>query len=82
MINKRFELQIVKHIATLIENGNYSRELNLVSFNDRPARLDVRAWKQDGSKGKIPLKGIQLSDNEASTLCDALKDYIGGNDYE
>ncbi len=82
MINKRFELQIVKHIATLSENGNYSRELNLVSFNDRPARLDVRAWKQDGSKGKIPLKGIQLSDNEASTLCDVLKDYIGGNDYE
>nr|DAF83455.1 MAG TPA: hypothetical protein [Caudoviricetes sp.] len=33
MINKRFELQIVKHIATLSENGNYSRELNLVSFN-------------------------------------------------
>ncbi len=82
MLGDKFEFNIMEHIATLSASGDYSRELNLVSFNDRPARLDVRVWRQDGRGNNIPLKGIQLTDNEASALCDALKNYIGGNNYE
>lgn len=82
MLGDKFEVKIMEHIATLSASGDYSRELNVVSFNDRPARLDVRVWRQDGSGNKTPLKGIQLTDNEASTLCDALNQYIGGNHHE
>ena len=77
-----FELKIVEHIATLGDSGTYTRELNVVSVNNRPARLDVRLWKQNGSGNKTPLKGIQLTDNEASALCDALNQYMGGNGHE
>lgn len=82
MRTEPFELKIVEHIATLGDSGTYTRELNVVSFNNRPARLDVRAWRQDGSGNKTPLKGIQLTDNEASALCNALNQYIGGNSHE
>lgn len=82
MLGDKFEVKIMEHIATLSASGDYSRELNVVSFNDRPARLDVRVWRQDGSGNKTPLKGIQLTDNEASALCDALNQYMGGNSHE
>ena len=77
MLNNRFEVRIMEHIATLSESGDYSRELNVVSFNNREPRLDVRVWRQDGNGSKTPLKGLQLTDAEASALCDALKEYNG-----
>ena len=49
MLENKFEVKIMEHIATLSASGDYSRELNVVSFNDRPARLDVRVWRQDGA---------------------------------
>ena len=52
-----FELKIVEHIATLGDSGTYTRELNVVSFNNRPARLDVRLWKQDGEREQSTLEG-------------------------
>ena len=42
MRTEPFELKIVEHIATLGGSGTYTRELNVVSFNNRHARLDVR----------------------------------------
>lgn len=77
MRTEPFELKILEHIATLGGGGTYTRELNVVSFNNCPARLDVRLWKQDGSGRKVPLKGIQLTEDEAQALCNALNDYIG-----
>lgn len=74
-----FRYDIVRHIATLSESGTYSRELNDVSFNDRPARLDVRAWRQEG-ESKVPLKGIQLTEAEAKALYAALGDYFKEDD--
>ena len=82
MLNSNFEVKVLEHIATLSDSGDYSREVNVVSFNGRPARLDVRVWRQDGSGNKTPLKGIQLTDTEASALCDALENYAGGIIHE
>lgn len=81
MKEPEFAFDIVRHIATLSESGAYSRELNTVSFNGRPARLDVRAWRQDGD-AKVPLKGIQLTDAEAKALCAALGEYFNGEGQE
>lgn len=75
MTENKFEFEIVRHIATLSESGAYTRELNAVSFNGRPARLDVRAWRQDGDT-KTPLKGIQITDAEAKALYAVLGDYF------
>lgn len=75
MSDHDFKFDIVRHIATLSESRAYTRELNTVSFNDRAARLDIRAWRQEG-ENKVPLKGIQLTEGEAKALCTALEGYI------
>ena len=82
MLEDKFKFKIIEHIATLSASGDYSRELNIISFNDRPARFDVRVWRQDGSGNKTPLKGIQLTETEMSTLYDVLNQHMGGNKHE
>lgn len=65
-----YTFEIQKHIATLLgSEGEVTKQINLVSWNDRPAVIDIRAWS---SKGK-PYKGIVLNTNEAKALKEALE---------
>ena len=73
---------ILEHIATLSEKDGYSREVNIVSFNNRVPLLDIRAWRQDGNGSKTPLKGVRLTDDEARALLDALTAYLKGGGHE
>lgn len=66
-----FEYKIEKHIATLSERGNTSKELNLVSYNGAAAKYDLRSWMH-GSDGNKLLKGITLTEEEAAELKAAL----------
>ena len=66
-----FKYEITEHIATLSDTNGMTKELNRISFNGGPAKLDLRSWKQEGDI-KIMLKGITLSDAEAAALKDAL----------
>ena len=68
-----FEFDILEHIATLSSSGDYTTELNRVSFNGYPAKLDLRKWK-DGK----PLKGVTLTDDEAYSLLTALQTILEG----
>ena len=57
--------EIVERIAILSEKGNWTKELNKVSWNDRPAKLDLRDWNHaDVKMGK----GITLNDEEIQNL--------------
>jgi len=68
-MTERFEFQVTEHISSISENkAGYTLELNKVSYNGNPAKLDLRRWK-DGK----PLKGITLSDDEARSLFGTLK---------
>lgn len=61
---------IEKHIATLSGGENeVSKQINLVSWNGKPAVIDIRAWS---GKGK-PYKGITLSADEVKALKEALE---------
>lgn len=61
---------IERHIATLSgSEGEVQKQINLVSWNDKPATIDIRAWS---SKGK-PYKGITLTIDEAKALKEALE---------
>lgn len=61
---------IEKHIARLSCGENeVSKQLNIVSWNGKPAVIDIRAWS---GKGK-PYKGITLSADEAKALKEALE---------
>ena len=66
--------EITEHLAVLsISSRGWSKELNLVSWNDRPAKYDLREWAPDHSHMG---KGITLSDEEAKMLREALNEIV------
>lgn len=62
--------EITKHIADI---GN--KELNVVSWNNRTPKIDLRSWRTTDSGEKIPNRGITLTEAEAQELADALNQY-------
>ena len=65
-----FKYEVVEKIAVLSESSKgWTKELNLVSWNDREPKYDIREWSPDGSKMG---KGITLSAEEAKVLKEAL----------
>ena len=58
------EYTIVKHLGVISESrGGWKKELNLISWNGREPKYDIRDWSQDHQKmGKgITLTGEQLA---------------------
>lgn len=65
-----FKYEVVERIAVLSESSKgWTNELNLISWNDREPKYDIREWSPDGSKMG---KGITLSDEEVAVLKKAL----------
>ncbi len=65
-----FSYEIVKHIGILSENSKgWKKEVNLVSWNKRAPKYDIRDWAPDREKMG---KGITLSEEETETLKDLL----------
>lgn len=63
---------IVKSIASLSEEkGGWTKELNLISWNDKEPKYDIRAWSSDHAKMG---KGVTLSEEELYALRDAIND--------
>ncbi len=68
--------EITEHIATLSEDGKgWTKELNLVSWNDNPAKYDIRSW--DSTHTRMG-KGITLSKEELAALCKAASEITEG----
>lgn len=62
--------EIEKNLGTLGENAKgWSRELNLVSWNNRDPKYDLRDWSPDHEKMG---KGLTLSREELVALRDLL----------
>lgn len=49
-------------------------QLNLVSWNGKEPKLDIRSWNEDHSRMG---KGISLSMEEATELANLLNSYLG-----
>jgi len=65
------KFEIVKKIGVLSKSEKgWTKELNLVSWNDREPKYDIRAWSPDHEKMS---KGIALSKEELV----ALKELLG-----
>lgn len=61
-----FSFEIMEEIGVLSENDKgWRKELNLVSWNDRPAKFDLRDWAPNHEKMG---KGITLSNEEFAQL--------------
>ena len=64
--NKEFRFSIMRHIGVLAEGTKgWKKEVNMVSWNDRPAKLDIREWDEHHVKMS---KGVTLSAEEAALL--------------
>ena len=67
-----FKFEITEHLGFLSESAKgWTKELNKVSFNDRPAKYDLREWDPNHEKMS---KGVTLNDEEMEILSKILKD--------
>ncbi|MFT3951327.1 MAG: YdbC family protein [Oscillospiraceae bacterium] len=58
--------EIVKELGVLSENPKgWTKELNMVSWNEREPKFDLREWSPDHTRMG---KGITLTDEEAAAL--------------
>lgn len=70
--NNEFKFEIVKNIAVLsTEKSGWTKEVNLVSYNDAPPKFDIRSWDPNHEKMG---KGITLSKEEMKVFLDAVAD--------
>lgn len=66
------KFEIVKEIGVLSETSKgWKTELNLVSWNDREPKYDLRTWSENHEKIG---KGITLSKDEIAKLKELLDD--------
>ena len=64
------KFEIIKKIGVLSKSASgWAKELNLISWNERDAKYDIREWSADG--GKMG-KGVTLSKEELLALKELL----------
>lgn len=67
--------EITKEIGVLSESAKgWTKELNMVSWNDRDPKFDLREWAPEHEKMG---KGVTLTEDEAKALFDLLKNIFG-----
>ena len=61
-----FNYEVTKHIGVLSEGSKgWQKELNLISWNGREPKYDIRDWAPERTKMG---KGVTLSDAEVAEL--------------
>lgn len=61
-----FKCEIIKQIGVLSESkGGWKKELNLISWNGKKPKYDLRSWSSDHEKQS---KGITLTEDELREL--------------
>lgn len=74
MVSDIFTVNIEKHIGTIARSGNgWTMEVNMVSWNGKPAIIDIREW--DPSHERMS-RGVKLTDEEARKLLEILQEHF------
>lgn len=69
-MSQEFSYEILEEIVVLSENAKgWTKELNLISWNGRPAKFDLRDWAPNHEKMG---KGITLTNEEFAVLKETL----------
>ena len=67
-----FKYEIIKELGIISERkGGWSKQLNLISWNDAEPKYDIPDWAPNREKMG---KGISLSASELQTLTDMLNE--------
>ena len=70
-MKEEFSYEILEEVAVLSENARgWRKELNLISWNGRPPKFDLREWAPDHEKLG---KGITLTNEEFAELSKTIK---------
>lgn len=70
-MKEEFSYEILEEGAVLSENTRgWRKELNLISWNGRPPKFDLREWAPDHEKMG---KGITLTNEEFAELSKTIK---------
>lgn len=70
-MKEEFSYEILEEVAVLSENARgWRKELNLISWNGRPPKFDLREWAPDHEKMG---KGITLTNEEFAELNKTIK---------
>ena len=68
-----FKYEITERIAVLSQNPNgWERQLNMVSWNDREPKFDIREWAPEHTRMG---KGVTLSKDEMQMILDTMANY-------
>ena len=68
--NDRVRYDLMERIGVLSRKDNgWTREVNIVAWNDGPGKVDIREWDPDH---KRMTKGVTLFEDEAERLTEAL----------
>lgn len=69
-MSQEFSYEILEEIVVLSENAKgWTKELNLISWNGRPAKFDLRDWAPNHEKMG---KGVTLTNEEFAVLKETL----------
>lgn len=62
----QIEMEIIQSYGAISdEDASWSKEVNLISWNNKPAKIDIRAWSPGYVKAG---KGLALTTDEAKKL--------------
>lgn len=69
-----FKFEIVENVGILSENAKgWRKELNLVSWNEREPKYDIREWNPDHTRMS---KGLTFTEEEVKILVELLKEEL------
>lgn len=70
-MNNTFNYEIKERLGVInqSDNGDFTTEVNIISYNGATPKVDIRKWNR--RTGKM-LKGISLTTEEAQALKDTL----------
>ena len=71
MNNERISYKVIANVGTLAKyQSGWSKEVNIVSWNEGPAKLDIRDWSEDHEKMS---RVITLNADEVQRLIDSVQ---------
>lgn len=75
-----FKYEITKELGVISENAKgWRKELNMVSWNDREPKYDIRDWSPDHERMG---KGISLTEEELVALAELINERDNEDSFE
>lgn len=73
------EVNIIRHLGVISERtykgGTRKKEVNIVSWNGREPKVDIREWDENHD---VAGKGLTLTKQEEMELCSILHEHLKG----